>query len=312
MKFKRRIFTATTVSIYLHFKFIFSILQVGGSKDVTPLLFRYNWELTNIKEEPLTILSPMIKYRKEESFRAGVKNQALSPTLFFLATNLNKTGMKVIDVKFSSGNEKLEEMANKTKMEDNKAGCIQLFTVPLKAMVSGNCNFHFEIYTAGTTDDYEVLQVDDRLNGQIWSSVMNRSGTDFEVVVGERKFPVHKFILAARSPVFADQFSKESLNQDASRTMTIESVGIGSMESFLKFIYTGELDSPVKDDQLMQLAKIYRVKTLECLCEAASFNVDESEVARLALQLRTPGFGAAQSLMEVKYRCLKNSIKKSE
>ncbi len=243
----------------------------------------------------------MIKYRKEESFRAGLKNQAISPTLFFLATNLNKMGMKVIYIKFSSGDEKLEEMTNKTKMEDNKAGCVQLFTASLKAMASGNCNFHFEIYTAGTIDDYEVLQVDDRLNGQLWSSVLNRSGTDFEVVVGEKKFPVHKYILAARSPVFADHFSKESFNQDVSKTMRIESVGIGSMESFLKFIYTGELDSPVKDDQLMQLAKIYRVKTLENLCEVASFNVDESEIARLALQLRTPGSGGAQSLMEVKY-----------
>ena len=35
------------------------------------------------------------------------------------------------------------EMTNKTKMEDNKAGCVQLFTASLKAMVSGNCNFHF-------------------------------------------------------------------------------------------------------------------------------------------------------------------------
>ena len=69
---------------------------------------------------------------------------------------------------------------------------------------------------------------------------------------------------------------------------------------FFKFTYTGELDSPVKDDQLMQLAKIFRVKTLESLCEAASFNIDESEIARLALQLRTPG--STQSLMEVKYK----------
>ena len=166
--------------------------------------------------------------------------------------------------------------------------------------MSGNCNFRFEIYTAGTTENYGVLQVDNRLNGQLWSSVMNRSGTDFEVVAEEKKFPVHKYILAARSPVFADQFSKEPLNQDASKTMKIKSSRIGSMETFLKFIYTGELDSPVKDDQLMHLAKIFRVKTLESLCEAASYNIDESEIARLALQLRTPG--STQSLMEVKYK----------
>ena len=188
---------------------------MSGSKDAAPLLLGYNWELTNIKEGPLTVLSPMIKYQNEESFRAGLKNQVLSPTLFFLATNLNKMGMKVIDVKFSSGDEKLEEMANKTNTEDNKRGCVQLFTASLKAMVSGNCNFHFGIYTAGTTKNYGVLQVDNRLNGQLWSSVMNRSGTDFEVVAEEKKFPVHKYILAARSPVFADQFSKEPLNQDA-------------------------------------------------------------------------------------------------
>ena len=61
-----------------------------------------------------------------------------------------------------------------------------------------------------------------------------------------------------------------------------------AMEQLLKFVYTGELDGIVELG-VGQLAAAYQIKPLEDLCEFASHDVDEDEMAELAMQLKSGG-----------------------
>jgi len=64
-----------------------------------------------------------------------------------------------------------------------------------------------------------------------------------------------------------------------------------SVQQFLKFIYAGELEGPIKSQHLMQLAVTYKIKTLKDLCyscQAASHEIDEEQMASSESSLR-PG-----------------------
>ena len=116
------------------------------------------------------------------------------------------------------------------------------------------------------------------------ASVTNKVGTDFEFVVAGISFPVRLYILVARSPVFAALFSSDTHDKLVKKEENVSAV---SMEQFLKFIYTGELDESIHDLGLIQLAIVYQINTLESLGRFASHNVDEDEVMELTLQFRS-------------------------
>ncbi len=242
----------------------------------------YQWELIGTENRTMTVLSKMIKFRGEKSFRIGLKNQAPVPTLLFLTTNLNKMGIRVVSVLFRSQTVEYETMTLKTNNGD-ETGTIQLFTAPLAGIVTGNRNFIFQIFITGIIQDYRVELIDRLLCHQLWSSVKSRIGTDFELIAGRTRFPVHKFILAARSPVFASLFAN---SKSVELQQKVESVDASTMAQFLKFVYTGELKGPIKGSQLMYLATTYKIKSLEKLCQAASHDIDGDQLAILALQLK--------------------------
>jgi len=94
--------------------------------------------------------------------------------------------------------------------------------------------------------------------------------TDFKLqITGGKSFPVHKFVLAARSPVFAAQFNAQQTEEEFKQVIIDLDVDETCMNQFLKFIYTGELDGPVTS-QLVQLATHYQIETLEKICQAAA------------------------------------------
>ncbi len=268
----------------------------------SPLVFQFKWDLNGTtKFENVTILSKMITFRKQKLFRAALKIQPSSKKLIFMTTNLKKMGMKVVAMSYSSpGSSSLypsdyEEMAAITSKED-KNGSVQLFTASYFSSITANSSFTFHIYIAGTVEGYQVQQMDGLLKEQIWSStVTNPYGTDYKIIVGENKFLVHKFILAARSPIFASKFSNEKPSsrdlddeEEGNQQLNMDLDGVDSpcMEQFLKFIYTGKLEEPVINDGLMQLAVTYQIKMLENLCQAASADIDDDQMINIALKLK--------------------------
>ncbi len=244
-------------------------------------VFKYQWDLTDIKRKPVTILSKMIEFRGEKLFRVGLKNRASSALLFFMTTNLNKMGLKVVDVSFNFQSVENKKMTPVNITKKLETGAIQLFTSPLTSCATGNCNFIFTIYVSGVVEDYEFQQIDGLLKEQLWTSITNQVGTDFELISNNgKRYPVHKFILAARSPVFSALLKSEEAGNSIGFNLDD-----GSIEQFLKFVYTGELEGPIKSYQLMDLAIHYQIKNLENLCEIALKDIDVDEIASLALQL---------------------------
>ena len=283
------------------------------------LVLQYEWSLATqiFKNENKFVLSKKVVYQKNDLFRVGVKTtfcpkphdhystQKPDATFFLLATNLKKMGLKIKtvfltcedDQKNNIGREKREMMDHKIingKTADKKIEATQLFTVPLNRVIfhfipelqsaTNLVHLAFTVYLIGITDDnFRVQQIDGLLSQQLWSTLTNQQGgTDFKLIAKDGKvLNVHKFILAARSPVFANLFNHEEIEESHYIDCTED-----EMTQLVKFIYTGELEGIV-GVELMQLAAKYQMTTLEKLYQTISEDVSMDQMSMIALYLET-------------------------
>ncbi len=236
------------------------------------MIVPYQWILNIVEEEPKTISSKMIIFRGERVFRVGLKNFAQSPMLLFLAADLNRIGMRVEDVMYGVEDAntcpaKMEEMKREDKIGID--GSLQLFTINLDKMVTGQRTFVFRICIKGNVPEYSY-RLSDRLGkDQLWAAKENPNLADVEFIVKGKTLLANKFILAARSPVFAGEFSKEQPVREGRHQIRIDGVEPSIVENFLHFIYTGEPIGTLADEQLLKLADHYQLPTLTSLCQVA-------------------------------------------
>lgn len=108
-----------------------------------------------------------------------------------------------------------------------------------------------------------------RLSGDLEKLREASEFSDVTISVDGKVFPVHKSILAARSPVF-DALFKSGLEESKSNAVDILDVEPGVMEVFLRYIYTGKCE---RIDEmaaaLLRMADKYDIKCLKDLCEIA-------------------------------------------
>lgn len=105
-------------------------------------------------------------------------------------------------------------------------------------------------------DDFERLLEDDLYS-------------DVKIIVGNKEFPAHKSILAARSRVFSAMFA-HNMKEHLENTVTINDVDPDVMSEVLRFIYTGKaskLESMGKD--IFTVADKYVLDGLKVICEEA-------------------------------------------
>lgn len=247
----------------------------------------YQWILGNIQREPRTLSSEMILFRGEKVFRVSLKNvdvsfpdssRRSSPTLFLIAINLQKLGMRVREVIFVSSkcNNQLVTMTS-TKTNDYRDGNLQLFKADIENMILGNCTFTFRIVIEGSVPGYSYKCSDQLLSSQLWEGVTKmKNFTDFALIVKDKKYSVHKAILASRSPVFEAKFEKENNISQS----TIDDVEPFVVEQFLYFLYTGKACKLLANKQLLKLAILYQLKTLENLCQSALIKINVEQTAR--------------------------------
>jgi len=128
-------------------------------------------------------------------------------------------------------------MIRRNQEDDN--GSVQLFMDELETgIVTGNRTFSFHIYIQGIVEDYRIQRMDFATRDQL---SLNRFGTDFEIIAADdKRFPVHKFILAARSPVFEALFCGHNQESASSTNQDI----ITSRESTRLHLSTSEIRSP--------------------------------------------------------------------
>ena len=255
-----------------------------ATSGIAQMIVQYEWILENVDEKPRTFASKMILFRGERVFRVGLKNHTGGderPVLFVMAVNLNKMGMKVKEVRYGiqdsgiDGPEKMIEMAQENigDVRDQgsflvNCGVLQLFTIELAKQVIENCTFVFRICIEGSVPGYSYCLSDRLVKDQLWDAVIkNKNWADVEFVVKGKTFSAHKAILAARSPIFEAEFTKE--HPEKNLKIKINDVDPSTVEQFLYFIYTGESIKTFANEELFKLALRYQLTTLGNLCEVA-------------------------------------------
>jgi speckle-type POZ protein len=254
-----------------------------ATSSIAQMIVQYEWILENVDEKPRTFASKMILFRGERVFRVGLKNHTGGdepPVLFVMAVTLNKMGMKVKEVRYGiqdsgiDGPEKMIEMAQENigDVRDKgsflvNCGVLQLFTIELAKKVIGTCTFVFRICIEGSVPGYSYCLSDRLAKDQLWAAAKNQNWADVEFVVKGKTFSAHKAILAARSPIFKAEFTKEQPEKNLQ--IKIDDVDPSTVEQFLHFIYTGESMGMFANEELFKLALRYQLTTLGNLCEVA-------------------------------------------
>ena len=98
-----------------------------------------------------------------------------------------------------------------------------------------------------------------------------RSFTDFEIISDEKSYLCHKVFLSAASPVFKRMIESE-MKEALESKLVLESLPEDVMNSFLKFIYTGEMDEKVMNENcviFLELGEKYDIGDLKNVAEQA-------------------------------------------
>lgn len=93
---------------------------------------------------------------------------------------------------------------------------------------------------AGLQQQFLALNVHDVQKGihsDIENYLQDDNFKDFQIIIDEQKFNVHKFLLAARSPTLAEIF----LNNPHAESLNLVEISVNIFEKILKFLYTDEL-----------------------------------------------------------------------
>jgi len=179
-------------------------------------------------------------------------------------------------------NSSTHQRISMTKMEpkDNKIS-LQVFTSNLSATELNTpfqCPFviTFNAKLESTVANFTNVPVDVTWSEQLWSASTNRKLTNVELLVGEESFGSHRSLLSARSPVFAAMFASGMKEAETGR-VRIEDVDPTTFQHFLKFLYTGMLETSAMNKELFTVADKYGVETLMELCRPATQPADTND-----------------------------------
>lgn len=115
-------------------------------------------------------------------------------------------------------------------------------------MVKNNCNWNMAV------NDFEKL-------------FANKEFSDIIVMADEKKFHLHKCILANKSPVFKAMFTHD-LNIKNRSTIDIKGIKWEILEEFFRFIYTGQFERIEKIAcEILDAAEKFSVSELKTYCE---------------------------------------------
>lgn len=169
---------------------------------------------------------------------------------------------------------------------------IQFFTA---RPVHFGTTYTFTVYLIGIMENYQIRQMDGLLSQQLLSSTQD-ADMDFHLIDEEgRSFPVHKWMMAARSPVLG-----VLLNDDKNRELNqvLVNCNAGEMNQLIKFIYTGEFEGFVSY-KLMQLAIKFGIRTLQVLGRTTPIEVSLKEITKSIARNWELGFPAKDYVFPV-------------
>ena len=119
-------------------------------------------------------------------------------------------------------------------------------------------NFDFEIMLSESVENYLYQQVDTLRSTNLWSAVEKKTLTDVEFIVCGVTRAAHRFIVGARSPVFASLFEDATV-ESVTRKIKITDIEVEVFDELLFFLYTGTLRSTANNRNLLRAAEKYQV-----------------------------------------------------
>jgi len=272
------------------------------------LTLKYSETLPDIEKEEDFLYLKKFLYQNKDVFLVGVKmsdRESTSPAFVFVLTtnDLQKMGHKVKAVISSARlTNRIAGSWRETEMEeidfttsgygDEGNGGTHYFTHLLKRsdIKCTDFIFYVTLHFTGIVENYRVQQIDDLLSDQLWLSATDQlNGVVLKLIANDGNyFPAHKWMLAARSPVFEALLSSQE--EITSLHLTVD-CNAELMKQFIKFIYTGELEGLVTQE-LIQLAVKYQIKTLEQICEAAlkDAHLSTDKMALIALHMKSGSY----------------------
>lgn len=114
-------------------------------------------------------------------------------------------------------------------------------------------------------DQPEKKQKNEFLSGVegLW---MTKCFSDFTIITGSKRFPIHKYILGTQSSAFAAIF-QNNMKERIEGKMKIEEFSENAVEEFLRFFYTFNIQNDQNAMELFALADKYDVPNLKTITE---------------------------------------------
>jgi hypothetical protein len=221
-----------------------------------------------------------MQYQNEDIFLADFTGQRESnengtvlvrkPVIHLLCPKLSSFGLKVEDIYLSGV---LQKRYNWYKMESKnliKNVELQRFTAQPLSCLKSDFVIYINIKIISTIGNYYYELMDDAWRSDFWTAATNQKLTDVEIFVGTVKvMEAHRVILSARSSVLNASLRK--INNTGKSIVTFGAeFDVDIVKIFLKFLYSGSLDSSASHKQLLQLATTYKVETLKSMCQLAN------------------------------------------
>jgi len=158
----------------------------------------------------------------------------------------------------------------------------------INQMINPNTNWGFRRFAShekcklGLKNGVFELKVKVTVNGKIISKdcpqkstsskiYEKKSYTDFEIISDGKSYPCHKVFLSAASTVFQGMI-ESGMKESLSSTLVMESFPEDVINSFLRFIYTGDMDEKVMSENCViffELGEKYDMEDLKVVAEQA-------------------------------------------
>ena len=202
--------------------------------------------------------------------------------LIFVAFHLKKVSCCIREVGYSSDpsknywTEPLKFKESATTQEE----LLQKFTrTDIYSSIPSSVVFHIQLVMLNPS--YDFTFVDSFWENQIWDAAVAKKFADVEFLIGGESVAAHRFLLAARSPVFAAMFNSGMEETQTGQVRLEDAVNLDTFRHFLHFLYTGMLEASANKEEILVLADKYQVDTLMDLCRSATQPIDLDEFTKV-------------------------------
>ena len=237
--------------------------------------FKYEWTTSTYFTK-----SDVLKVDEEVVWCVGVKhNPRISRyMLYFISKTRHQSGFDTAEVFFTT-----HHTATRMPMIlSAREGTTRVFSYEMTDWKTPiTCTFWISVVE--TVNDYSYQLGDKLLTDHLWTSITNKTYTDIEFDVAGQTIAAHKFIVAARSPVFSAMFQND-MEEARTNRVKIDDIEAPIFKEFLYFLYTGKLNS-TNIEELYVVADKYQVETLKSLCAKPAQQMDASDLTSLVLSL---------------------------